>query len=169
MPLMNNPLNEPLEVRVGRLLTTQKKTLALAESCTGGLITHRLTNVPGSSAYVMASVIAYAYEAKVAALGVSWDTLNKFGAVSQETVAEMARGVCEKFSATLGLAVTGIAGPGGGMPGKPVGLTYIGLATPERVIVEKHLWQGNRLQNKEASAEAALDLLYRYLTQHSTF
>ncbi len=168
MPLMNNPLNEPLEVMVGRLLTTQKKTLALAESCTGGLITHRLTNVPGSSAYVMASVIAYAYEAKVAALGVSWDTLNKFGAVSQETVAEMARGVCEKFSATLGLAVTGIAGPGGGMPGKPVGLTYIGLATPERVIVEKHLWQGNRLQNKEASAEAALDLLYRYLIQHPT-
>ncbi len=168
MPLMNHPLNEPLEVMVGRLLTMQKKTLALAESCTGGLITHRLTNVPGSSAYVIASVIAYAYEAKVAALGVSWDTLNKFGAVSQETVAEMARGVCEKFSATLGLAVTGIAGPGGGMPGKPVGLTYIGLATPERVIVEKHLWQGNRLQNKEASAEAALDLLYRYLTQHST-
>jgi nicotinamide-nucleotide amidase len=158
---------EPLEVVVGRLLIAQKKTLALAESCTGGLITHRLTNVPGSSAYVIASVIAYAYEAKVAALGVSWDTLNKFGAVSQETVAEMARGACEKFSATLGLAVTGIAGPGGGMPGKPVGLTYIGLATPERVIVEKHLWQGNRLQNKESSAQAALDLLYRYLTQHS--
>ena len=158
---------EPLEVVVGRLLIAQKKTLALAESCTGGLITHRLTNVPGSSAYLIASVIAYAYEAKVAALGVSWDTLNKFGAVSQETVAEMARGVCEKFSATLGLAVTGIAGPGGGMPGKPVGLTYIGLATPERVIVEKHLWQGNRLQNKESSAQAALDLLYRYLTQHS--
>jgi len=160
-------LQEPLEVVVGRLLIAQKKTLALAESCTGGLITHRLTNVPGSSAYVIASVIAYAYEAKVAALGVSWDTLNQFGAVSQETVAEMARGVCEKFSATLGLAVTGIAGPGGGMPGKPVGLTYIGLATPERVIVEKHLWQGNRLQNKESSAQAALDLLYRYLTQHS--
>jgi nicotinamide-nucleotide amidase len=160
-------LQEPLEVVVGRLLIAQKKTLALAESCTGGLITHRLTNVPGSSAYVIASVIAYAYEAKVAALGVSWDTLNQFGAVSQETVAEMARGVCEKFSATLGLAVTGIAGPGGGVPGKPVGLTYIGLATPERVIVEKHLWQGNRLQNKESSAQAALDLLYRYLTQHS--
>lgn len=167
MPMMNNQSNEPLEVVVGHLLIAQKKTLALAESCTGGLITHRLTNVPGSSAYIIASVIAYAYEAKVAALGVSWDTLNKFGAVSQETVAEMARGAAEKFSATLGLAVTGIAGPGGGMPGKPVGLTYIGLATPEHVIVEKHIWQGNRLQNKEQSAEAALDLLYRYLTQHS--
>jgi len=158
--------NEPLEVVVGRLLTEQKKTLALAESCTGGLITHRLTNVAGSSAYVIASVVAYAYEAKVAALGVSWNTLNKFGAVSRETAAEMARGVCEKFSATVGLSVTGIAGPGGGTPEKPVGLTYIGLATPERVIVEKYIWQGNRLENKAQSAQAALELLYRYLKGH---
>ena len=110
---MNPKLNEPLEVGVGKLLTEKKQTLAIAESCTGGLITHRLTNVPGSSAYVIASVIAYAYEAKVAVLGVSWDTLNKFGAVSQETVTEMARGAREKFSTTIGLAITGIAGPGG--------------------------------------------------------
>lgn len=160
---MNNQTQEPLEISVGRLLTEQKQTLAVAESCTGGLITHRLTNVPGSSAYVIVSVIAYAYEAKVAALGVSWETLNQFGAVSRETVTEMARGVRERFAASLGLAITGIAGPGGGTPEKPVGLTYIGLATPERVIVEKHIWQGNRLQVKEQSAEAALKLLYEHL------
>jgi PncC family amidohydrolase len=147
------------------LLTEQKKTLAVAESCTGGLITHRLTNVPGSSAYVIVSVIAYAYQAKVAALGVSWDTLNKFGAVSPETVTEMARGVRERFAATLGLAITGIAGPGGGTPEKPVGLTYIGLATPARVIVEKYIWQGDRRQNKEQSAEAALKMLCDFLSK----
>jgi PncC family amidohydrolase len=157
--------SEPLEVVVGRLLAAQKQTLAVAESCTGGLITHRLTNVPGSSAYVIVSVIAYAYEAKVAALGVSWDTLNRFGAVSAETVTEMARGVRERFSSTLGVAITGIAGPGGGTAEKPVGLTYIALADANDVIVERHVWSGDRLQNKEQSAEAALALLYRYLSQ----
>jgi len=158
-------MNEPPEVVVGKLLAEQKQTLAIAESCTGGLITHRLTNVPGSSAYIIASVIAYAYEAKVAALGVSWDTLNKFGAVSAETVTEMARGAREKFSATIGLAITGIAGPGGGTPDKPVGLVYIALADANDVIVERHVWSGKRLQNKEQSAQAALELLYRYLSK----
>ena len=162
---MNQKPNGPLEVVVGKLLTEKKQTLAIAESCTGGLITHRLTNVSGSSAYVIASVIAYAYEAKVAALGVTWATLNKFGAVSQETVTEMARGAREKFSATIGLAITGIAGPGGGTPDKPVGLVYIALADAHDVIVEKHIWRGDRLQNKEQSAQAALELLYRYLSQ----
>lgn len=156
--------NEPLEVSVGRLLLQKKHTLAIAESCTGGLLTHRLTNVPGSSAYIIASVIAYAYEAKVAALGVAWDTLNRFGAVSAETVTAMARGAREKFSATLGLAITGIAGPGGGTPEKPVGLVYLALADARQTIVERHVWQGNRLQNKEQSAQAALELLDRYLT-----
>lgn len=163
---MNPQLTEPLEVLVGRLLLERKQTLALAESCTGGLITHRLTNVPGSSAYVIAAVVAYAYEAKVAALGVSWDTLNKYGAVSRETAIEMARGARDKFSTTFGLSVTGIAGPGGGMPNKPVGLTYIGLATPDAVRVEKFIWHGDRLQNKEQSAEAALQILYGYLTSN---
>jgi nicotinamide-nucleotide amidase len=148
------------------LLIEKKQTLAIAESCTGGLITHRLTNVPGSSAYVVAGVIAYAYEAKVAALGVSWDTLNKFGAVSTETVIAMARGARERFSATIGLAITGIAGPGGGTPEKPVGLVHIALADANAVMVARHVWRGDRLQNKEQSAEAALLLLYRYLTEH---
>lgn len=160
---MSDAPNEPLEVTVGRWLTAHKQTLAIAESCTGGLITHRLTNVPGSSAYFIGAVIAYAYEAKVAALGVTWDTLNRFGAVSAETARAMACGVREKFATTLGLAVTGITGPGGGTPEKPVGLTYIALASADDVIVEKHIWRGNRVENKEQSAEAALALLYRFL------
>jgi PncC family amidohydrolase len=160
---MSNQLEQPLEVVVGKLLSTQKQTLAVAESCTGGLVTHRLTNVAGSSAYVVVSVIAYAYEAKVAALGVSWDTLTKHGAVSAETVTEMARGARERFSSTIGLAVTGIAGPGGGTADKPVGLVFIGLADAKGVTVERHVWIGDRLQNKEQSAEATLLMLKRYL------
>ncbi len=152
-----------LEVVVGELLSAQQQTLAIAESCTGGLITHRLTNVPGSSAYLVAGVIAYAYEAKVAALGVAWETLNQHGAVSEETVRAMARGAREKFSSTLGLAVTGIAGPGGGTPDKPVGLTYIALADAAGENVERYIWSGDRIQNKEQSAEAALVLLKKYL------
>ena len=163
---MHGTRKEPLEVLLGRLLIEKKQTLAIAESCTGGLITHRLTNVPGSSAYVVAGVIAYAYEAKVAALGLSWDTLNKFGAVSTETVIAMARGARERFSATIGLAITGIAGPGGGTPEKPVGLVHIALADANAVMVARHVWRGDRLQNKAQSAEAALLLLYRYLTEH---
>ena len=152
-----------LEVLVGELLSGQKQTLAIAESCTGGLVTHRLTNVPGSSAYLVAGVIAYAYEAKVAALGVTWETLNQFGAVSEETARAMARGVRTKFGSTLGLAITGIAGPGGGMPGKPVGLTFIAVADEAGERVERHVWQGSRIQNKEQSAQAALGLLKNYL------
>ena len=121
--------------------------------------------MPGSSAYLVASVIAYAYEAKVAALGVPWETLNRFGAVSAETVTEMARGVREKFSTTIGIAVTGIAGPGGGTPEKPVGLVYVALATKDDLIVEKNIWRGNRLENKKQSAQAALELLKKYLEQ----
>ena len=160
---MTDQTQIPVEVEVGELLTKQKRTLAVAESCTGGLITHRLTNVPGSSVYLIGGVIAYAYEAKVAALGVTWETLNQFGAVSEETVRAMARGVRTKFGCTLGLAITGIAGPGGGMPGKPVGLTFIALADDAGERVERHVWQGDRIQNKEQSAQAALGLLKNYL------
>ena len=158
---------ELLEVAVGRLLSAQKQTLAIAESCTGGLITHRLTNVPGSSGYLVAGVIAYAYEAKVAALGVSWDTLNQYGAVSEQVARAMARGSRDKFSSTLGLAVTGIAGPGGGMPEKPVGLTYIALADADGEIVKRYVWSGDRVQNKTHSAQAALTLLKEYLENKS--
>jgi nicotinamide-nucleotide amidase len=160
---VSSAASQPIEFVIGYLLTEKKWTLAVAESCTGGLITHRLTNVPGSSAYVIAAVVAYAYEAKQVALGVSWGTLNKYGAVSEETVREMARGVREKFGVTLGLAITGIAGPGGGTAEKPVGLTYYALATPDAEIIQHHMWNGDRVSIKEQSAQAALEMLLKYL------
>jgi len=91
--------------------------------------------------------------------------LNQFGAVSEETVREMARGARERFGATIGLAVTGIAGPGGGTADKPVGLTYFGLADDRHVMVEKHIWKGNRIEVKEQSAQSALEFVYRYLKE----
>ncbi len=158
---------QPVEAVVAKLLTEQKQTLAVAESCTGGLITHRLTNIPGSSVFLIVGVIAYAYEAKVIALGVPWETLNKYGAVSEETALAMARGVRERFSTTIGISVTGIAGPGGATPGKPVGLTYIALDSNNDKVVERHVWQGDRLEVKEQSAQAALELLRRHLEQEA--
>jgi PncC family amidohydrolase len=160
---MEKGTSELLEVIVGKLLLSTNKTLAVAESCTGGLLTHRLTNVPGSSKYLIVSVIAYAYEAKVAALGVTWETLNRFGAVSEQTARSMAQGVRSRFSADLGLAITGIAGPGGGTPDKPVGLTYLALVSEKDEIIQNYIWKGDRLQNKEASAQAALVLLKDYI------
>ena len=154
---------KPLEILAGELLREHGLRLAVAESCTGGLIGHRLTNVPGSSTYYMGSVTAYAYEAKVRLLGVSWDTLEKNGAVSKATVLEMARGVRRALAADIGLAVSGIAGPGGGTPEKPVGLTWIGLSTPFVEYAQDYYWQGDRLENKVASAEAALQLLVDHL------
>ncbi|MFN2197162.1 MAG: CinA family protein [Anaerolineales bacterium] len=154
---------EPLEINVGKLLRKLGWRLAAAESCTGGLIGHRLTNVPGASAYYLGSVTAYAYEAKVRLLGVSWETLETYGAVSAETALEMARGVCRALAAEVGIAVSGIAGPGGGTPEKPVGLTWIGICTPHMEKAWKFVWEGNRLQNKEQSAEKALELLVQTL------
>jgi PncC family amidohydrolase len=154
---------DALELIVGRLLQQRGLTLAVAESCTGGLIGHRVTSVPGSSAYYQGSVTAYSYDAKELILHVQHDTLYQYGAVSEQTAREMAQGVRRAFHADVGLAVTGIAGPGGGMPEKPVGLVYIALATPDGEWVERQVWAGNRLENKEHSAEAALGLLWRYL------
>ena len=152
-----------LEVEAGELLRKHGWKLAAAESCTGGLIGHRITNIPGSSDYYLGSVTAYAYEAKVRLLGVQWDTLKQYGAVSQEIALEMARGVRQALEAEVGLSVTGIAGPGGATPDKPVGLTWIGLSAPNYEKAWKFIWQGDRLQNKELSAEAALQLLVDYL------
>jgi len=153
----------PVEVIVGRLLKQRGLTLALAESCTGGLISHRITNVPGSSAYYQGSAVAYSNEIKESILGVRPDTLRRYGAVSEYTALEMARGVRHAFHADIGLAVTGIAGPDGGTPEKPVGLIYVSLAAPGIERVERHVWSGNRWENKERSSVAVLDLLRRYL------
>jgi PncC family amidohydrolase len=144
---------------VGRLLRQRGKRLAVAESCTGGLVGHLITNVPGSSTYYMGSVTAYAYEAKVRLLGVRWETLEKHGAVSQETVLEMACGVRRALAADIGVSISGIAGPGGGTPDKPVGTVWIGLSASEADEAWRFQWEGDRLAVKTQSAEMALRLL----------
>ena len=152
-----------LEIQIGYLLQKRALKLALAESCTGGLIGHRITDVPGSSEYFLGGVVAYAYEAKVALLGVSWDTLNTKGAVSEETVLEMARGARRILNTDIAVSVTGIAGPGGGTPEKPVGTTWIGLVAFEGEWAKLFRFLGDREQNKISSANAALELLLDYL------
>ncbi len=170
-------MNTPLETLLGPLLTRRGLRLAVAESCTGGLIGHRITNVPGSSEYYLGSVIAYAYEAKARLLGVRWETLNTYGAVSREAVLEMASGVRAALGTEIGLSVSGIAGPGGGTPEKPVGTTWIGLSAARLNAADHELtesesqawhfvWSGDRLQNKEQSAEMALRLLVEYLNRN---
>ena len=156
-------LDDSLEVKIGALLRTQGLKLATAESCTGGLVGDRVTNVPGSSDYYLGGVIAYAYEAKVAVLEVSWDTLHKYGAVSRETVLEMARGARKVLGADIAVSVSGIAGPGGGLPGKPVGTTWIGLASPDGEWARVYCFPGERIENKSYSSEAALELVCDYL------
>ena len=138
--------------------------LAVAESCTGGLIGHRITNIPGSSDYYLGSVTAYAYEAKERLLGVKHETLIQFGAVSQETALEMARGVRQVFGADLGVSVTGIAGPGGGMPNKPVGLVWIGLSASDGDWAFRYQFSVDRLNVKSDTADQALSLCIQYLT-----
>ena len=137
--------------------------LATAESCTGGLLADRLTDIPGSSDYFLGGIVAYAYEAKVALLKVSWDTLQAYGAVSSETVLEMARGACRALGADLAVSVSGIAGPGGGLPNKPVGTTWFGLVAADREWSFVRKFDGDRVQNKAQASETALELLADYL------
>lgn len=166
---MEKTTDELLEVQIGKLLMVKGLKLAVAESCTGGLIGHRITNIPGSSEYYLGSITAYAYEVKQRLLGVKQETLIQYGAVSRETVIEMAQGIRSslkddfQLDDIVGLSVSGIAGPGGGMPGKPVGLVWVGLSAKKGSLAWKFLWQGNRIENKEHSAQAALQLLLDYL------
>lgn len=156
-----------IEAQIGEMLKAKKLTLATAESCTGGLIGDRITNVSGSSDYYLGGIISYSNQAKMQFLKVQEKTLIDFGAVSEQTAREMALGAKTIFQATLAVSVTGIAGPGGSTSAKPVGLTYIGLAAPENIIVKRFVWEGNRVENKEASAEAALNMILEYLQHES--
>ena len=152
-----------LELQVGHLLHERGLKLVLAESCTGGLLGSRITDVPGSSEYFLGSVVAYAYEAKAALLGVSWDTLNTKGAVSRETVLEMARGVRNLLKADIAISVSGIAGPSGGTLDKPVGTTWIGLVAHEGAWAKLFQFSGDREENKAFAVDAALKLLLDHL------
>jgi PncC family amidohydrolase len=161
--------NIPIESHIGLLLIARGQKLVVAESCTGGLIGHRLTNIPGSSDYYLGSITAYAYEAKEALLGVHHDTLMTHGAVSRETALEMADGVRKVLAGffpitkIIGISVTGIAGPGGGTPLKPVGLVWIGLSAQDLKQAWQFTWHGDRLGNKNSTADKTLQLLVSYL------
>lgn len=142
-------------------------SLATAESCTGGLIGHVITEHPGSSAYYAGGAVTYSDAVKEAQLGVSPLALRAHGAVSAQVAAAMAEGACRRFATDLAVAVTGIAGPDGGSEAKPVGLTYVAVAGVAGLEVRRHLWHGDRASNKIRSAEAALQLLLERLGEGS--
>jgi PncC family amidohydrolase len=153
-----------LAERVGQLLSDRDLTVCTAESCTGGLIASTITDISGSSGYMLGGIVAYSNTVKENLLEVDHATLVAHGAVSEQTAAEMARGVRAVFGADYALSVTGIAGPGGGTDEKPVGLTYIGLAGNDgSITVRRFVWDGDRIANKEASVDAALRLLLEKL------
>lgn len=164
-------MDTTIEKQVSLKLREYGLRLAVAESCTGGLIGHRVTNIPGSSTFYMGSITAYAYEAKVRLLNVKWETLENHGAVSDETVSEMAVGVRRSLAADIGISVSGIAGPGGGTPEKPVGLVYFGLSSGKNanapfsmgVWTRHQRFDGDRIAVKEQAADYALRFVLELL------
>jgi nicotinamide-nucleotide amidase len=160
--------DQTLEEVVGKLLLDKKKKIAVAESCTGGMIGARLTNISGSSQYFERGVITYSNQAKTELLGVPGEVIEKHGAVSEEVALLMAEGVRRLAKTDFGLSVTGIAGPTGGMPQKPVGLVYIGLAHEKGSAAKKFLFGENRNSNRERSTQAALNMVRLFLIQGST-
>ena len=158
---------DELARRVGDLSRSADKTIALGESCTGGLVGHLITEVPGASAYLRGGVVAYSDAAKAALLDVPPGALKEHGAVSAQVAIAMASGARIRFGADVGVAVTGISGPSGGSPQKPVGLTYVAIADGSGSEVRRFQWQGERSANKLASARAVLDLLIERLSAPS--
>jgi len=153
-----------IEKEVGALLRRKGLTLGVVESASGGLISHRITGVPGSSDYYKGSVTAYSNEVKIKVVGVRGETLNQYGAVSSEVAKEMAQGGKKLLAADICLADTGIAGPSGAAAGKAVGLFFIGLSHKGGTYSRKHNFRGDREQNKQSAAEAALSWLKEYLS-----
>ncbi|MCR4336471.1 MAG: CinA family protein [Candidatus Omnitrophica bacterium] len=152
-----------LEKKIARLLIRQQKTLAIAESCTGGLLSHRLTNISGSSQFFKLGVIAYSNEFKSKILKITPQTLRQHGAVSVEVVQGMAQAIRRVAKTDLGIAITGIAGPTGGTKNKPVGMVYLAVATSRRVIGLKCLLKGSRLEIKKQATTCALKVLEQLL------
>ncbi len=148
---------------LGKRLRERALTLAVAESCTGGGLADAITDVAGSSDYFLGGVVSYSNDAKERLLGVNPAELAAHGAVSEPVARSMAEGVRRALGADLGVGITGIAGPGGGTVEKPVGLVYIALAAPDRVVARRHVWSEDRIGNKRLSVAAALDLLLEAL------
>jgi len=151
------------EVLIGRILKEKGLTLSIAESCTGGVLSNTITNVAGSSEYFLGGVVAYSNDVKRSVLGVNARTLMMFGAVSSQTAKEMATGVKKRLKSSVSVAITGIAGPGGGSPGKPVGTVFICVAAGKRVMVRKFSFKGTRLSIKKKSSLGALSMLAELL------
>ena len=154
----------PLETKVAQHLIKSHKTLSIAESCSGGLLAHRLTNIPGSSRFFKLGVIAYSYESKKRVLNIPSLILKKYGAVSSQVVELLAQNVQSLSQTDFGIGITGIAGPGGATRRKPVGLVYIALSTKNEIFVKKCLFKGKRAEVKKQTANTALRLLLKQLT-----
>lgn len=150
---------------LGKKLLAHKVTIAFAESCTGGLATSLLTDIPGSSAYVKGSVVTYSNEAKIKLINVSKANLDTYGAVSEQVAAEMAIGVRKLIATDYGVGITGIAGPDGGSKTKPVGLVYIAVADNKETVVKKYVFDGNRTENKLRSALTAVSMVIDKITE----
>jgi putative competence-damage inducible protein len=159
------PERERLPDMVGQMLCAKGYTISCAESCTGGLLTSTLTDVPGSSAYVMGSVVSYSNDVKSRILHVAEETLAAHGAVSPETAREMAEGVRDLMQTDVGVGITGIAGPGGGSPEKPVGLVYIAVSTLGKTSVEKNVFSGVRAEIKRAAVNKALAMVQEMIRE----
>lgn len=156
---------EVLEEWLVKELTRRNASITTAESCTGGLVSGRIVNVSGASVVFLQGVVTYSNDAKMKVLGVERNVLERFGAVSRETAQQMAEGAARMANADVALSVTGIAGPEGGTPEKPVGLVYIGCYYFGKTVVERHLFQGDRIQVRNAATEAALILAKKCLEE----
>ena len=153
-----------MENDVGKILTAKHLTIACAESCTGGLLTSRLTDVAGSSNYVEGSIVSYSNEVKNKILHVDADTLKNFGAVSEQTARQMSENVRKLFNTDIGAGVTGIAGPGGGSAEKPVGTVYISVSNVDKTIVNRFNFSGTRSEIKNQSCDAALSMIKNFIS-----
>ena len=157
-------MNKEILNKISLILKKRHLKIATAESCTGGLISHTLTNISGSSDYFDRGIVSYSNTAKIKLLGVSEDLLVKYGAVSKQVAKAMAEGARIRSDVDIGIATTGIAGPTGGTKEKPVGLVFIAASTSDNMIVKKFQFSGNRLENKESTCNAALQMLLDIIT-----
>ena len=157
--------NESLEIVIGRMLKNKNLTLSVAESCTGGYLSHLITSVPGSSEYFLGSMIPYAYEIKMSQLGVRPETLETYGAVSEQTICEMASAVRARFNTNVGVATSGIAGPGGATPEKPVGTVWIAYSDKQKTVAKKLQLSKDRLLNIQLASVAVLNLIRKELPE----
>jgi len=157
--------DENLLKTISMKLKKRNISIATAESCTGGLLAHLLTNISGSSEYFNRGVVTYSNISKIELLGVSQETIQEYGAVSKETASAMAIGIKERSNVDIGISTTGIAGPTGGTKEKPIGLVYIGISTPKETKVKRFIFTKNRLQNKEQTCYEALKILLETISK----